>query len=784
MPGSAGVRESDERAMFYSPDAGSVLPETAVTPHRQASSLRYPERSQLTLAVGRQHLVRSLRSAELAVAVEFDRGLLFLLVPVMMALGVFVYLALPAEPSLAASSLGSVALLASAYAARNRNVLAPVLILAAALAGGATLARLETWRADTKVLGGEISTVLTGRVVEANQLASGRVRLTLEVVATERPALRYAPRLVRISASSVPDGLVVGSTVNGIARLFPPSGPLRPGSYDFAFESYHDGIGANGFFFRPPKLVQTVDPGFRLRDFVANLRNDIAAHIEAAVSGKAEGEIVAALIVGTRAGIPEAVNESLRRTGLAHILSISGLHMALVAVAIMGTGRLLFALAPGFASRRAVKKAAAFGALAATTAYLALSGADVAAQRSYIMLAVMLIAIMFDRAALSMRNLAIAAMITLVISPHEVVGPSFQMSFAATAVLVAGFQLWARYRRSRPRRPREDRGLIFRLTAGMIRGLVVVAVTSILAGLATTIYGVWHFQRVSPLSLVANVLVSPVISLAMWTGVLASAAVPFGLDRPLFALMGWFVGIMITISNWLSDRSPIDAVGAISPASVVLLTVALLIGALTTSWLRWLALAPLVLGMVLLSDRYAPEILISEDGRLVAWVQGDKISVNRSRPNNFTMTDWQRAAAATEIRKPLKGDPHTDDGQGRFVCAQGICIARHGAFAIAHVEKTEQVAPLCGSMDLIVSADATTQPCSQGATIVISARDLARRGTAVADMNGNKLRVRYSIPEEYRPWHDHRRYSRAARGIAPFIPRSRKSPADNSAKPQ
>ena len=183
----------------------------------------------------------------------------------------------------------------------------------------------------------------------------------------------------------------------------------------------------------------------RISSAIENAREAIADHIRGSVGG-AEGEIAAALIVGVRAGIPEEINEAMRRTGIYHIISISGLHMALVAGTIMVLMRGAFALFPDFSSRRPVKKYAAAAALFSIAAYLVISGVVVAAERSFIMLAVMLIAVLFDRAALTMRNLAISAIAVIVVSPHEVVGPSFQMSFAATAALVGAYAGWSDYR--------------------------------------------------------------------------------------------------------------------------------------------------------------------------------------------------------------------------------------------------------------------------------------------------------------------------------------------------
>jgi ComEC/Rec2-related protein len=781
MPGDPTVREVDERELFAprADFARMPLAEGARTPPpapaHAAGWLALPQSARAVARSASKAFPKTLM-------LEYERGTAFLFIPVAMAAGVFAYLALPVEPSVWMLAGLTLLIGAGALAARSSVALSCGLMLAGALVAGATFARLETALAATRMVGSEISTRLTGRVVRTDFLANGRVRFTLDVLATERPRLRFAPDRVRLSAPSAPKGLVSGMMVAGFARLFPPSGPLRPGAYNFAYESYFDGLGGNGFFFRAPELIvgeQSASLVDRFRFWADNTRNSMARHIEAAVDGKAEGEIVAALIVGTRAGIPEDVNESLRRTGLAHILSISGLHMALVAASIMGVMRLALALYQPFASRHAVKKAAALIALAAITGYLFISGAEVAAQRSYIMLAVMLLAVQFDRAALTMRNLAIAAIVTLVISPHEVVGPSFQMSFAATAALIGGYQVWFEYRRKqRRRRQPQNRNIVQQLGSGALRILGAIAATSVLAGLATTIFGVWHFQRVSPLSLFANLAVSPVITLAMWTGVLAAAASPFGLDGPLFALMGKLIGVMLGISAWLSERSPIDAVGAIPASSVVLFTLALVIAALASTWLRWVALVPLALGLIVTAGRSNPDLLVSEDAKLVALTSEGTLAVNRARPNAFTFRNWQRATAAQTVLKPGKG------GGVGFICADGVCRATKNGTLLAHTTLASQAMAHCYSVSLIISADATTPPCPPGGAFVVSARDLAQKGGATVNLSADAPpQVTFSIRQPYRPWHEHRRFSRAARGMAPFVPRQ-KSDQKTAEQPQ
>jgi ComEC/Rec2-related protein len=457
--------------------------------------------------------------------------------------------------------------------------------------------------------------------------------------------------------------------------------------------------------------------------------------------------------------------------------------MALVAGVVIGSLRLGFALFPGFASRHSVRKLAAAGALVALAVYLLVSGAEVAAQRSFLMITVMLVALMFDRAALTMRNLAIAALAILVIAPHEAVGPSFQMSFAATAALIAAYGWWAQRREDRSTAIAHPRGLIWRGVRKVVVYAVALAVTSIVAGTATGIFGAWHFQRVSPLGLVANLLAMPIFSvIVMPFAVFGMALMPFGLDSYAFVVMGQGLTWALTITAWLADRTPLDAIGTIPVATVVLLALALVpLTVATTTPMRLLALPLLAAGIVSGGLRELPDGYVSEDGRLMGLrtTQG-KIALNRSRPNLFTVEDWSRALMAEGVVKPTDGSEPADEA---FACKDGLCLARHPhGPVIAHAETMPAAERACGVAVLIVIADATAaNPCPHTQSQVITARHLALRGSAEIrlDPHGG-MTVRHAIGKTLRPWHDHRRFSRAARGMPPYK-RPDKPPGDQAA---
>ncbi len=769
-----------------------------------------------------------------AVATELDRGIAFLLAPVFLAAGALVYFVLPQEPGFVPLAASVAGLALCAFAARARPLLNMAIAAGLLCVLGALLAKAETWRAATKMLGGEVTTQLSGRVAEVERLADGRVRLTIDVTGTERPVLRYAPGRVRVSARRVPEGVGAGVVVTGLVRLMPPSGPVRPDSYDFSFESYFDGIGASGFFLRGPELAASPGPpplAARFDAAVERARQAIAERIRSRIGGP-EGEIAAALVVGVRAGIPEDINEALRRSGIYHVISISGLHMALVAGTIMVLLRSGFALFPDFSSRHPVKKYAAALAIAGLAGYLFISGAEVAAQRSFIMLAVMLAAVLFDRAALTLRNLAISAIIVIAVSPHEVVGPSFQMSFAATAALVGAYAAWSDWRADRPGSPPVDRSLAGRGLRYLLLAAAGLAVTSIVAGGATTIYAAWHFQQMPSLGLFTNLTAMPIVSaVVMPFAVFGALAMPFGLDGPFFHVMGLGLSATIAVAKWFSERSPADIVGLIPPTAVAVLTVALLIATICSTWLRIAAVPVALAGLMLLVDRPRPDLFVSEDGRLVGIAMGDgRIAVNRARPNEFTIDNWKRAIRADEMVRPegkqqrttaesvkagvdagrqlrdgasaaeVDPAPVSDDTPPRlepdgpssegFVCAEGLCLARHSSGAVvAHALDAQAALDACAVAGVIVIDDATARNvCRWKDVLVVTKRDLALNGSAAIELPSNDREdasaalatAEYAISRPFRPWHEQRRFSREARGLPAYQRKPKSEPQANA----
>src|SRR5438309_7654305 len=377
------------------------------------------------------------------------------------------------------------------------------------------------------------------------------------------------------------------------------------------------GIGASGFVMGAIKAAEPPEGGgIRLRysAVMQSLRDMIDARIRTALEGDKRA-IATALLTGRRDAISQPVNDAMFISGLGHVLSISGYHMAVVAGVVFFAVRALLALFPALTVGFPIKKWSAMAALAASAFYLLLSGAEVATQRSFFMTAVVLIAVMVDRRAITFRTLAVAALIVLVIAPEALVHPSFQMSFAATLGLVALVQIGMPRLFATPDSPASARVALW---GG--REVVTLVLASLVAGLATTPYAAFHFHRVTPYGVLANLAAMPVVSaLVMPAGLLGLAAMPFGFDGFFWWLMGLGIDWMIAVTRWVAalpgaiGRMAAFGIGPLIAASAGII----LLGLLRTP-LRWSGAAVLALSVAWVLVVPQPDVLISGDGRNVA----------------------------------------------------------------------------------------------------------------------------------------------------------------------
>ncbi|MEE8173284.1 MAG: ComEC/Rec2 family competence protein [Alphaproteobacteria bacterium] len=382
---------------------------------------------------------------------ERERWLLW--APVALALGVAGYFSLPVEPPFWVGPTGAGMCFGLAFLSRRRTWLA-LLFLGLAIAGcGLAAGQFRSMSVAAPVLKEKIGPIeVRGRLVETG-IGEGRQRYVLDNLSIRGISADETPLRARITVyvpSRSNSGVVAphpapGDYVRLRASLRPPPGPVAPGAWDFGRQSWFRGIGAVGFSYGAAELLEAAGerPRRGISQWLRDLRHRISARIVAAL-GERSGGLATALLTGDRSAIPKSTLENMRASGLAHLLAISGLHVGLVAGIIFVIVRAWLAAVEPLALRYPIKKWAAATALLGSLCYLLLSGASIPTQRAFMMTSLVLLAVILDRTSLSMRLIALAAFVLLLLRPESLMGPSFQMSFAAAVSLVAAYEFLRR----------------------------------------------------------------------------------------------------------------------------------------------------------------------------------------------------------------------------------------------------------------------------------------------------------------------------------------------------
>jgi competence protein ComEC len=678
---------------------------------------------------------------------EMDRGRGFLWIPVAFGVGVLAYFSLPREPSFFVLTICLLGLAILSARSRAKGRWYRTLVVLTAMFAGAVDAKVRTDLAVAPVIPRDMTTTVTGWIAAAEESPRGGKRILVRVasIADVRPA--EMPLNVRITVRSQADTLHVGDAISVLARLSPPSGPVIPGGYDFAFAPFFQRIGGSGFAYGAAKGIDLGAPpvAIRLGQPLGAFRDMLRVRIEDALPGD-YGHIAAALVMGDQRGIAESTQDSMRASGLGHILSISGLHLALVAGSVFWLIRALLALSPTLALSFPVKKWAAGGALAVATFYVGISGAEVATMRSWVMLAIMLIAILIDRRALTLRNVALAALVILVFSPESLLSISFQMSFAATVALIAAYEALAKVpKRDLGLTDRRERSLLDRVRAAT----TTLFVTSLIAGLATAPFAAFYFQRVAPLTILANMAVAPAVGfIVMPMVLLAVVAMPFGLEALPLTVMQWGLQWMLAVSDKVAAWSAGFGGIAAPQASVLLLMVAgfLWLALWQERW-RLAGLALILVALPIALAAVPPDIIVDEDATAVAVRGADgHLRMMAARGATFEIEMWLRADA--DVR------PANAPGLKAGVACDPIGCVTHASnnAVVALTVRREGFAEDCELAAVLISALPAPPGCNPSG-IVIDRDRLDRFGAHALFQRGDgTFRVETAYPRVRRPF--------------------------------
>jgi len=600
---------------------------------RQIALLR---RSKVSLTDAARRLP-GLAGARIERLLESERAQLPLWAPVMLGTGICVWFALPTPAGWIAWVLGCLGVAAGLGALARGGRLAHMLAIAALLgAAGCLLVWGKAVLVGAQPLARPAMVEMEARVRSVDWLAArGLMRLDLAPVA--RPDL---PARVRVNArpAQLPTGLAAGDRIAVRARLMPPAPASLPGGYDFARRAWFDGIGATGRALGGVERV-SAGPDGTAGGGLAGLRQRLADHVTARLPGPA-GTIAVTLANGDQGGIGESDAEAMRRSGLAHLLSISGLHVsALIGGVIFLVYRLL-SFWPALALRWPIMLVAACVGAAAGIGYTILTGLQVPTVRSCIAALLVIAGLALGREAISLRLVATGALIVMLFWPEAVIGPSFQMSFAAVASLIALYE-WPPARAFFERREEGwGRRLGRNVTALLVTGLVIELV---LAPIAFA-----HFHRAGLLGAAANLIAIPLSSFVIMPAEAAALLLDLvGLGAPAWWVTGKSIDLLLAVAHFVGGQpyaiTPAPATGA---APFVITMAALLWVMLWRGWFRWLGLPVAALGLVLTLRAPVPDLLVTADGRHVAIrTENGGMALLRERAGDYVRTTLAEAAA-------------------------------------------------------------------------------------------------------------------------------------------
>ena len=574
----------------------------------------------------------------------------FAWVPFLFALGIAIYFSLPVEPawwlSLVAVEIWLLLFYLCRFKSLNLLFISGLIIICGFInIQMRTIYQSKFVRFEPKQM-----TYLTGRIADISYNTKGAPRYLLDNAANWRQTLRGK---YRITATGKHPDFSIGQCIELVGTVFPPSRVPVLNGFQLDRKYFYEelsGIGyANSEIFavKCPKDMP-------LLSFKARL-NKLRRHISertAQILPPTEAGIADALLIGEKSKISDTIVNHYRGSGLAHFLAVSGLHLGTIAGLIFFLVRLILALFPHLALRIDIKKPAAIAAIIFSGLYLLISGMAVPAERAFIMTTVVLIGVIFNRQAISMRMVSFAALAVLIIMPQALISISFQMSFAAVYGLVAFYEKFSSFLAHR----RKTANFFFRL-GWYLLGIVIA---DLIASLATAPFAIYHFKQLSVYTSLGNLLAGPLIGLLIMPTVLAClAALPF--DLALWPLKG--LGYGIELLNTITAR-----VSAL-PHSLLAMPempfwgfILVIIGAFwlctwRKNWRLW-GFIPMIIGLSSLFFAIKPTMVFAPQGQAIALRNNAKqmIMLPSQTTDRWLKQVWQenlRLTPPTESEKNI-----------------------------------------------------------------------------------------------------------------------------------
>lgn len=661
--------------------------------------------------------------------------------------GIFMYFAWPKEPTWWVALSVLVLLLTVFVVFGKQQRLSEYILLLVFLAGGFGRSVLHTQLAYTPILPTYERTYEVSGWIENINKSGPLQHFYIRVHDIENLPNNQTPYRVRVRLK--PYDFVPGDFIRLRAVLAAPRKPVLAGGYDPARAAYYNKIGGFGFAISKP---ETITPNLlsyvesKKRNLV-KYRYSLSRRIQSRAPPDTAG-LQAALLTGDRSAIPEQQKQSLRRAGLAHLLAISGLHMGLLAGGAYGLASLLLSMISPLSRRYDMRKyAALLGAIIASV-YLLLSGASVSTQRAFIMAIIVFAAIILNRRAVSLRSVALAAGITLMLHPESLISAGFQMSFAATTALVVVYRSWTNQRSYV-----SERNILQRLKTGFIG----ISVTSLVAGVATGGFAALHFHRFARLGLIANIAAMPIFTfIAMPAGFLAVLLMPFGMEGFALRIMGWGLDYVLYIANWVSNMN--QAVLHIKGANGLVAAlygfgfIGICLGVYAKKWRAIIISGILIMASFSIWGQIdRADMRISDTARIAFWDNKTVklLHVDRKRGDKFGRSRFVESAG-------LKEAEYNGYYDTSALCDQIACRIELKNKTISIVTEPEGVSEACQDSDLVVLVKRTAGVRARRLcrAILLDNKDLEEGGARDIYITNKGIKIKSANPpfRKNRPW--------------------------------
>lgn len=473
-----------------------------------------------------------------------------------------------------------------------------------------------------------------GTVTQIN-LSQESKKIILSDLDIENLPLERTPKFIRINTKSSLAAVKIGDRITTKAVIMPPPLPSYPDGFNFSEYAYFKQIGGIGYSVSGIKLVDLEEQGF-IKNFFEKSRHHIASRLKE-VMGEPDGDVAAALLVGFSAQINKDVYEHIRISGIAHIMAISGMHVVIVVGLVFLIIRLLLSKIPHLALRYDLKKISAVSALLISFIYLQLAGSPVSAERAFIMSAIVLLAIIFDRNANPLRSIAIAAIIILITTPEAIKSASLQMSFAACLALIASYNHFQLKFNIKGNKSKLQKTFLY---------FASIVLSTLIAGTATAPFVIYHFNQYSTYSILTNLVAIPLADfVVMPLGVLSLVLMPLKLDFIPLKLMGFSINFMLNYSSFISQLPYSNIyVSKFTDIGISFIALGGVILTLMQTKLKYCGIPFVIAGLVMQNSLSKPDLLIDSQGKLFAIKGSDgHLYASSKVKSRFIRSSWEEA---------------------------------------------------------------------------------------------------------------------------------------------